>query len=529
MVIFFAALGLPGLCGFIGEFFVVLGAWSYSKALAIVAASVVILTAGYILWTIQRVYLGPEYKGPHAEALGPMTRREMAIAAPLVALAILFGVYPRALFNYITPSVEKTVVEMRRMDADRPIRPHGLHRRSSPHRGADRTVNFDELVQSVVKDTIGRGSLWAFRPELALCATIVAMLLAKVVVPGWKTSAFLPHAARPRRGDLFRLACPGTGLSRRRVRGRHADLHRHAGLPTASRVVLRVPAAAVCDPVHHVHADGRRRRPGRHDRVLRADARRAGGHVPDDLGQPHVDRAAWAWRWPACRATCWPACSGNAQEQRGRPEVRRVRRRHGRRDALRHEPAGGRARLGPPADHDRSTGRVDPKRRRGRSNDGPGPRRADADGGRGVQASAVPFHFWAPDVFEGATAEVAAFLSVASKAAALGLLVRLATGFSFPAACRPARASGIWPRLAPVRQYIVALIFVLAAVTCTFGNLAAYGQTNMKRLLAYSTIAHAGYMMMPVAAAVALVGTNLAERPATPSPRWWSTSASTCS
>ena len=50
--------------------------WNYSKALAVVAASVVILTAGYILWTIQRVYLGPEYKGPHAEALTPMTRRE---------------------------------------------------------------------------------------------------------------------------------------------------------------------------------------------------------------------------------------------------------------------------------------------------------------------------------------------------------------------------------------------------------------------------------------------------------------------
>jgi NADH-quinone oxidoreductase subunit M len=111
MVIFFAALGLPGLCGFIGEFFVVLGTWSYSKALAIVAASVVILTAGYILWTIQRVYLGPEYKGPHAEALSPMTRREIAIAAPLVAMAILLGVYPQALLKYTTPTVEKTVVQ----------------------------------------------------------------------------------------------------------------------------------------------------------------------------------------------------------------------------------------------------------------------------------------------------------------------------------------------------------------------------------------------------------------------------------
>jgi NADH-quinone oxidoreductase subunit N len=52
--------------------------------------------------------------------------------------------------------------------------------------------------------------------------------------------------------------------------------------------------------------------------------------------------------------------------------------------------------------------------------------------------------------------------------------------------------------------YLGALIGLLAAVTCTFGNLAAYGQANVKRLLAYSTIAHAGYMMMPVAAAVAL-------------------------
>ena len=113
MGIFFAALGLPGLCGFVGEFFVVMGTWAYSKTLAVVAASVVILTAGYILWTIQRVYLGSEYKGPHADALTPMTRREIAIAAPLVALAILFGVYPRAVLDYITPSVQKTVTEMR--------------------------------------------------------------------------------------------------------------------------------------------------------------------------------------------------------------------------------------------------------------------------------------------------------------------------------------------------------------------------------------------------------------------------------
>ena len=57
-------------------------------------------------------------------------------------------------------------------------------------------------------------------------------------------------------------------------------------------------------------------------------------------------------------------------------------------------------------------------------------------------------------------------------------------------------------------RFIVHLLAIVAAITCTFGNLAAYGQTNIKRLLAYSTIAHAGYMMMAVAAAVQLAGTN---------------------
>jgi len=110
--IFFAGLGLPGLCGFIGEVFVVLSVWTFSQALAVISASVVILTAGYILWAIQRVYLGPEYKGPHPEALTPMTLREFSIAAPLLALAIFFGVYPQALLNYMQPSVDKTVVEL---------------------------------------------------------------------------------------------------------------------------------------------------------------------------------------------------------------------------------------------------------------------------------------------------------------------------------------------------------------------------------------------------------------------------------
>jgi NADH-quinone oxidoreductase subunit M len=107
--IFFAGLGLPGLCGFIGEVFVTLSVWNYSHALAVVAASVVILTAAYILWTLQRVYLGPEYKGPHGDHLTPMTARELAIAVPILTFAIILGVYPQAVFHYMTPSVDRTV------------------------------------------------------------------------------------------------------------------------------------------------------------------------------------------------------------------------------------------------------------------------------------------------------------------------------------------------------------------------------------------------------------------------------------
>jgi NADH-quinone oxidoreductase subunit N len=110
--------------------------------------------------------------------------------------------------------------------------------------------------------------------------------------------------------------------------------------------------------------------------------------------------------------------------------------------------------------------------------------------GIAFKLAAVPFHFWCPDVFEGAAAEVAGFLSVASKGAALALLGRLVLVLVHPA--------GV-PAESAVIDYLIPVLALFAAVTATFGNLAAYAQTNLKRLLAYSTIAHAGYMMMGLA------------------------------
>jgi NADH-quinone oxidoreductase subunit N len=116
--------------------------------------------------------------------------------------------------------------------------------------------------------------------------------------------------------------------------------------------------------------------------------------------------------------------------------------------------------------------------------------------GIAFKLAAVPFHFWCPDVFEGAAAEVAGFLSVASKGAAVALLARvslLLAGMGTLSEAGPAHPA------ARVAAFLVPTLAVLGILTATFGNLAAFRQTNLKRLLAYSTIAHAGYMIMAIA------------------------------
>jgi NADH-quinone oxidoreductase subunit M len=106
-IIFFAAMGLPGMCGFVGEFMVVLATWNYSKLFAILAAATVVLTAAYILWTLQRVYLGtnPAYKD-----YPDITLRELIIAVPLVVLSVALGILPQQLLlSWMEPTVSGLV------------------------------------------------------------------------------------------------------------------------------------------------------------------------------------------------------------------------------------------------------------------------------------------------------------------------------------------------------------------------------------------------------------------------------------
>ena len=109
-IVFFAALGLPGLCGFVGEFMVILSTWNFStpayphagKVFAILAALTVVITAAYILWTLQRVYFGTnaaykDYKD--------ITVRELLCIIPLVVLAILLGILPMLVLQWMEPHV----------------------------------------------------------------------------------------------------------------------------------------------------------------------------------------------------------------------------------------------------------------------------------------------------------------------------------------------------------------------------------------------------------------------------------------
>lgn len=115
--------------------------------------------------------------------------------------------------------------------------------------------------------------------------------------------------------------------------------------------------------------------------------------------------------------------------------------------------------------------------------------------GFGYKISAVPFHFWTPDVYEGAPITITALLSVASKAAGFALLMRFFK-IVFLDTSAAHLAAGFWATVQGVEwNKILAIVSVL---TMTLGNLVALWQDNLKRLLAYSSIAHAGYMLMGV-------------------------------
>jgi NADH-quinone oxidoreductase subunit N len=114
--------------------------------------------------------------------------------------------------------------------------------------------------------------------------------------------------------------------------------------------------------------------------------------------------------------------------------------------------------------------------------------------GIGFKIAAVPFHMWAPDVYEGAPSPVTAFLSVGSKAASFAMLLRI-----FVEGLPAFRTEGVGIAWGTPFGW-TAFFYVLAVMTMTVGNIAALTQGNIKRMLAYSSVAHAGYILIGIAA-----------------------------
>jgi len=110
--------------------------------------------------------------------------------------------------------------------------------------------------------------------------------------------------------------------------------------------------------------------------------------------------------------------------------------------------------------------------------------------GLGFKIAAVPFHLWAPDTYQGAPAPVAALIASGSKVASFAVLVALTTALTGTSSSGSASGSATW----------IVLLVWMAAGSIVLGNLAALVQTSVRRLLAYSAIAHAGYMLLGIAA-----------------------------
>jgi NADH-quinone oxidoreductase subunit N len=110
--------------------------------------------------------------------------------------------------------------------------------------------------------------------------------------------------------------------------------------------------------------------------------------------------------------------------------------------------------------------------------------------GLGFKVAAVPFHLWAPDTYQGAPAPVTALIASGSKVASFALLVALTGGIVAPNATIYSANGNIW----------VVLLITMALGSIVLGNLGALTQTSVRRLLAYSAIAHAGYMLLGIAA-----------------------------
>ena len=422
----------------------------------------VILAAGYVLWMVQRVFYG-EVTNPKNQGLPDLSAREAAVLVPLVVLAIVMGVASPVFTRRIEPSVDALVRQVRERTL---AGPRGGHR---PAAGGSRRGG--AAMTGAVLD------LRPLAPAAIVAVTGLVVLLTQAFTPRGKESpsaplAFLGLAAAL--GSVWVLATgPGRGsVLAGALTADDFSLFFHA-------LVLGVAAITVLLSPSYLRANGMER--GEYYALL----------LFSTVGMLGLVSSLELVSLFVALEIMSIALYGMAGLHRGRPRSQE--------SALKYFVTGAFASaffLYGIALLYGATGSTSlEKIARSVSVLSPGSLPLAVLGvamllvGFGFKVASVPFHMWAPDVYEGAPTTVTGFISAGLKAAAFGALLRV-----FESAL-PGLASHWQP-----------LVGVLAIVSMVVGNLAALAQTSLKRMLAYSSIAHAGYLLTAFVAAPLVAG-----------------------
>ena len=476
----FASIGLPGFSGFVGEFLALLGGFLTSRWYVVVATTGVILAAVYMLWAVQRTITGePDEENSRMTrhlAAGDLHGRSVARPLALPRLLPEAGARPRA--------AERRAPRAPRRGSQRLQGARRQQRRPRGRRGRRRVIELGVArarragrrtiatpVDRLVRDRAAARVVRRRDPHRARTRAPAearrgsAMPRSSIAFVGVLASGRVHVRAvahrRPRR------AVPGDrGHGRgRRLRGLRADGRAHRDAARAVPLV-RLPRTREA------------RRPG----VLRADALLGHGHDADGVGQRPHHRVPRRSRSSRSRCTCWPRSTGAGSSRR--------------------KPVSSTSCWARSRPRSSSTASRSCTARRARRTS---PKIAQFlatttlldDGvlllgialmlvGLGFKVAAAPFHMWTPDVYQGAPTPVTAFMAGATKAAAFGAILRVLLGAFelYRVDWRPA----IWG---------------LAVLSLLVGSIAALVQTDVKRMLAYSSIGHAGYILIGVQAATA--------------------------
>ena len=491
MIMTMSSIGLPALNGFIGEVMILQGTYVVSKTWAAVAALGIVLGAAYMLWLYQRTMFG-KIENPKNEHLPDLNMREFATFLPLLVLAFWIGLYPKPVLQRLEPAVSAVVARVNPVYrqqlakgtgtdcaetttaavsatpaegaapfataacADAAAAPAGASKPAAAHGG-----------DALMPPGLSAGDFYYVLPELVLTAGLLVLLIVESATPrekhGWL--AWLSIAILAITGWAM---TPFVGLATTAARGVVAV----DGFGLFFKAIFLLAAAfTVLLSKRFLEVEGAR--PGEyHFLVLTATLGMmfmAGGV---DLITIFIGLETMAVSFYVLAGFLKPSRRSNEAAVKyfvlgafslaillygmalmygltGTTRLREIA------VVLATQQQGLAINLAVIL----------------------------VVAGIGFKIAAVPFHMWAPDVYEGAPTPIAAFLSVGSKAASFAMLLRIFL-------------EGLPAMSAQWRE----LFYVLAVLSMVVGNVAALTQSNIKRMLAYSSIAHAGYVLIGIIA-----------------------------